>query len=237
MCDIKNQQIGIAVLTQLSIDIAFDSQCRWIFKSIDGGNTWPDWCKPVQTFAEIPLFVPGLQIACTHIIQNCIAKYIIISVFFRHIFCILANDYCQLCFIIQAVYQIFICRNTAAISHRFVYPFGKINGIRAFTAKGFFFVAGRFFGMCHIIDTQTDNILFRMWNCRTWNGVGAIDFQQLFPQLFFMQCGFQHFQLSRCNPRNQLIHISKVHIKLRKRIQNAFVFKISNGQFLFSLFR
>ena len=61
MCDIKNQQIGIAVLTQLSIDIAFDSQCRRIFKSIDGGNTWPDWCKPVQTFAEIPLLVTGLE--------------------------------------------------------------------------------------------------------------------------------------------------------------------------------
>ena len=63
MGNIENQQIGVAVLPQLAVDIAFNGQFRRCLKLINGNDTRAQRGKTVQAFAKIPLFMSGLQIA------------------------------------------------------------------------------------------------------------------------------------------------------------------------------
>ena len=68
MGNIKDKQTGAAVLPQFTVYIASDGQFGRILELVDGGDTWPDWCETVQTFAEVPLFVACLQIAGADIV-------------------------------------------------------------------------------------------------------------------------------------------------------------------------
>ena len=98
-----------------------------------------------------------------------------------------------------AVTTIVSTNMATAIANSFVYSFCKVNRIRAITAEGFFFVAGRFFRVCHIIDAEADDILTRIWNWRTGNG---IIFWNKAKPVFFLAGDFENLQFCRCDAGN-----------------------------------
>ena len=102
------------------------------------------------------LHIPG-----TDIIKNRIAKQIIPYLIRRHIPGILSNDKRQFYLVIQTVHQPFVGRNPLSVCSCFIDPFGKINCMGTFSVKFPFSKTGRFLCMFHVIDSQTNNILFR----------------------------------------------------------------------------
>ena len=86
--------------------------------------------------------MPVLDIPGADVIDDGIAKKIMLYLFFGHIPCLFPDDHRQLRLIIQAVHNIAVAGDRIPWAYRLVCPLGKINGIGPFTVKGFVFKAG-----------------------------------------------------------------------------------------------
>ena len=111
---------------QNPVDLALDGKHRRSFYHIFCNDKRPHWSKTIHTFSKVPLFMSGLNIPCTDIINHRIAKHIVESLFSTHMRSIFANDDSQFCFIVQAVYQTRIGWNAPSVRGSLIYPFGKV---------------------------------------------------------------------------------------------------------------
>ena len=106
--DVRNggdQQVCGGVLPQLAIDAGGDVQGGWKGDLVSGDDTGAHGGKAVQTLAEIPLLIGGLQNAGRHIVENGIAEDVVRRVFRFHVFRRPTDDDCQLSFIVQPFHK------------------------------------------------------------------------------------------------------------------------------------
>ena len=100
-----NQQVCGGILPQLAVDAGGDMQSRRKGDLVSSDDAGANGGKAVQTFAEIPLLVGGLQDTGRHIVEDGIAEDIVRRVFCLHVFRRLADDDRQLGFVVQPLHK------------------------------------------------------------------------------------------------------------------------------------
>ena len=100
-----NQQVCGGVLPQLAVDTGGDMQGRWKGDLISGDDAGAHGSKAVQTLAEIPLLMGGLQDTGRHIVEDSVAEDVVRRVFRIHVFRRLADDDRQLGLVVQSLHE------------------------------------------------------------------------------------------------------------------------------------
>ena len=73
--------VRIAALAKLAVYIAADTELRHCADRLSRHNARPHGRKVIETLAEVPLLMAGLEIAGRYIIYNCIAVYVIAGLY------------------------------------------------------------------------------------------------------------------------------------------------------------
>ena len=123
--------------------------------------------------------MPCLKGSGADIIDDGVTEQVVLHLFRRHVFRLLADDDRQLRLIIQVGDDIAMAGNPFPRGHRPVHPFGKIDRVRALAAEGLLLEAGRFLRVGHVVDSQADHVLNRIGdggqNLHLAPGRGPID--------------------------------------------------------------
>ena len=88
----KNHQSGIAVLPQFPVNPGLNGELWRIGNGIYSSNARPHGQESIQTLSKIVLFVCSLDITGADIINNGIAKQILLYLFRRNVFGFFADN-------------------------------------------------------------------------------------------------------------------------------------------------
>lgn len=100
-----NQQVCGGILPQLPVDAGGNMQGRRKGDLISGDNTETHRGKAIQTLAEVPLLMSGLQDAGRHIVEDGVAEDVVRRVFRLHVFRRLADNDRQLGLVVQPFHE------------------------------------------------------------------------------------------------------------------------------------
>lgn len=98
--DIEDQVPHIGLLAKRAVDPAFNRGVLGA-ECVGGDDPRAHGAQAVEGFAEEPLAVVLLQVACGHVIDDGVAPYVSVGVFPGNAFAAFADDHGQLCFIVQ----------------------------------------------------------------------------------------------------------------------------------------
>ena len=175
--NIRNQQAGVGLLTQLAIDMAGNIQFQreWQLAFVDNGR--PHDRISVQRFAAEPLNVLFLNTAGGHIVENGVAENVIFRFLRLDVAAGFADDDSQFRLVVHAFVQSRMRSDAFVGAGDSAGTFGEVNVLLVF----FILQVEKFLGfllMSAVVDADTENIVNRALNrCQQfyllqWNGFG-----------------------------------------------------------------
>ena len=129
MGDVREKQPGIAALTQFAVDPA-----AHVHLNGEGKGALVDQCGPhdgkaVQALAPVPLVVPHLDAPGRHVIENGVAKDIVLRLLRGHIAAFPADDDGQFHLVVQTGVQIQMTVNRGVMGRHDVGALGEIDAV------------------------------------------------------------------------------------------------------------
>src|SRR5699024_8932299 len=112
--DAGDQQAGIGALAQLPVDLGGDRESRREGNLVGGGDAGSHGGEAVQTLAEVPLLVGGLEPPGGYVVDDSIAENILGYPLRRDLAGGLADDNSQLHLVVQLLYQAGVALDPAA---------------------------------------------------------------------------------------------------------------------------
>ena len=155
----KDQLVGHGVLPQLPVDPGADGLGRGLGKFVAGHEAGAHGGEAVQALAEVPLLVAGLQVPGGDVVDDGVAKDIVIGIFFPDVLRVPAQDDGQLRLIVQAIHEVKMPRDGVAGAGAVGGPLGEVDGAPLFPGKG---VGVELLGLglvLLVVHAQADHVL------------------------------------------------------------------------------
>ena len=154
-----NQQSGIGLLPQLAVDPAGDLQRRGIGDLVGGDQYGAHGREAVQTLAEIPLLMAGLQVPGGYVVEDGVAEDAVCRIDGFHVPGGFAQHHRQLRLIVQPVRTARVTGDDAVGLPGLADPLGEVDRRCTALGEGIGAVPGGFLRVVPVVHAQADHIL------------------------------------------------------------------------------